>query len=170
VGNILRDDIVVLRGAASRAKYPNRFRRVVALVEVKGQLRQMTFITSHLDWAPSSVCDLYKCRWSIEAFFKQIKQVLQLSAFLGHSKNAIRWQVWTALLAYVLLRFLAFISQWPHSFTRIFTMLRSVLWARYDLFALLRSYGTAGGCYRALSPPEQPYFPGFLSAYGTAHG
>lgn len=169
-GNIVRDDEVMLTGYTSRRSYPVRFRRITAWVEVDGQMRQMTFITNHLDWASSSICDLYRSRWSIEAFFKQIKQVLKLSDFLGHSRNAIQWQLWTALLTYVLLRFLAYLSKWNHSFTRIFTVTRAVLWSKLDLLELLKSYGTAGGSYRALASPEQAYLPGLEINYGTAGG
>ena len=160
-GNILRDDIVVLRGPLSSQKYPETFRRVIAMVEVDGELREMTFITNNLEWAASSICELYKCRWSIEAFFKQLKQTLQLCSFLGHSRNAIRWQVWTALLTHLLLQFMKFISAWGHSFIRLFTMIRGVLWNKYDLIGLLKSYGTAGGSFRMLAAPEQAYLPGF---------
>lgn len=169
-GNIVRDDEVVLEGFVSRKKYPPRFRRITAWVEINGEQQLMTFITNHMEWAPSSICDLYKSRWSIEAFFKQIKQTLQLSDFLGHNRNAIQWQVWTALLTYLLLRFLAFVSQWGHSFVRIFTVLRGVLWSRFDLSNLLKSYGTAGGTFRMLSAPQQAYLPTFELTYGTAHG
>ncbi len=169
-GHIVRDDEVLLRGWVSRKKYPRRFRRVTAWVEVNGEEQLMTFISNHMSWAAASICDLYKCRWSIEAFFKQIKQTLQLCDFLGHSKNAIQWQVWTALLTYLLLRFLAFVSRWPHSFSRIFTVLRGVLWSRMKLSALLQSYGTAGGSFRMLSAPQQAYLPGLAPTRGTAHG
>jgi Transposase DDE domain/Domain of unknown function (DUF4372) len=161
-GNILRDDVVVLSGSSSFRKYPEKFRRVVAMVEVDGELREMTFITNNLEWTASSICDLYKCRWSIEAFFKQLKQTLQLCSFLGHSRNAIRWQVWTALLTHLLLQFLRFISQWNHSFIRLFTMIRGVLWSKLNLADLLKSYGTAGGSFRMLAAPEHAYFPGFV--------
>ena len=160
-GNILRDDLVKLTGPRSGRKYEKEFRRVKAIVEVDDELMEMTFITNNPSWAASSICDLYKCRWAIETFFKQIKQVLQVCDFLGHSKNAIQWQIWTALLTYVLLRFLAFMSQWAHSFTRILTTLRAVLWSRFHLFELLRSYGTAGGSYRMLGAPQLAYLPGF---------
>ena len=100
-------------------------RRVVALVEIDGQEREMTFLTNNLEWSPRSVADLYRCRWQIEVFFKQIKQTLQLGDFLGHNANAVRWQVWTALLTYVLLRYLSYLSKWAHSFTRLFTILRA---------------------------------------------
>lgn len=84
--------------------YPARMRRIVAIIEVDGKDREMTFFTNNVEWATSSICDLYKARWSIEVFFKQIKQTLHLGDFLGHSRKAIEWQIWTALLMYLLLR------------------------------------------------------------------
>ena len=98
-GKILRDDEITLRVEKSRQAYQcRRLRRIVALVEVDGQEREMVFITNNFEWAASTVADLYKCRWQIEVFFKQIKQTLQLADFLGNSANAVRWQVWIALL------------------------------------------------------------------------
>lgn len=113
--------------------------------------------------SPASIADLYRSRWSIEVFFKQIKQTLKLADFLGHSANAVRWQVWSALLCYLILRFMAFLSRWGGSFTRLFTLLRAVLWKKIDLLDLLRCCGTAGGSFRALATPEQAYFPSFDS-------
>jgi hypothetical protein len=156
---ILRDEILVLNNAKLPA--PELMRRVVARVEVDGQERDMTFLTNNLEWSPSSVAALYKCRWQIEVFFKQIKQTLQLADFLGHNANAVRWQVWTALLTYVLLRYLSYLSKWSHSFTRLFTILRAALWQKFDLPDLLARYGTAGGHFRHLARPEQAYFAGF---------
>ena len=115
-----------------------------------------------VDWLTrAKVCDLYQSRWAIEVFFKQIKQTLQICDFPGHSKQAIRWQLWSALLLYVLLRFQAWMSDWPHSFTRLFTMVRSVIWDRFALSDTLQFYGTAGGQWRMCSQPEQAYLPGF---------
>lgn len=160
-GNILRDDVVILKNKLSFEKYPMKFRRIVALVEVDNKLVEMTFISNNIEWSPNSICDLYKCRWSIEAFFKQIKQTLQLSAFLGHSYNAIQWQVWSALLTYVLLRFMVFVSQWSHGFRRIFTMLRAVLWDKLDVLSLLKSYGTAKDPPEPGNISKQMYLIGF---------
>jgi hypothetical protein len=157
---ILRDEIIVLSNQNTPA--PELMRRVVALVEIDGEEREMTFLTNNLEWSPRSVADLYRCRWQIEVFFKQIKQTLQLADFLGHNANAVRWQVWTALLTYVLLRYLSHLSKWAHSFTRLFTVLRAALWEKYDLLKLLACYGTAGGSFRNLARPEQAYFPGYL--------
>jgi hypothetical protein len=156
---ILRDELIVLSNQNKPA--PELMRRVVALVEIDGEEREMTFLTNNLEWSPRSVADLYRCRWQIEVFFKQIKQTLQWADFLGHNANAVRWQVWTALLTYVLLRYLSYLSNWAHSFTRLFTILRAALWEKYDLLNLLACYGTAGGSFRHLARPEQAYFPGF---------
>jgi hypothetical protein len=157
---ILRDEVIVLSNPNKPA--PELMRRVVALVEIDGEEREMVFLTNNLEWSPRSVADLYRCRWQIEVFFKQIKQTLQLADFLGHNANAVRWQVWMALLVYVLLRYLSYLSKWAHSFTRLFTILRAVLWSKLNLLGLLGCYGTAKGSFRNLARPEQAYFPGFL--------
>ena len=157
---ILRDEIIALNNPHQPA--PELMRRVVALVDVDGQEREMVFLTNNLAWSPRSVADLYRCRWQIEVFFKQIKQTLQLADFLGHNANAVRWQVWMALLVYVLLRYLSYLSKWSHSFTRLFTIVRAMLWSRLDLLGLLDCYGTAKGSFRNLARPEQAYFSGFL--------
>ena len=160
-GKIRRDDRVIPKIATTRALYPERLRRVVAWVEVDGQEVEMTFLTNHLEWAATSVVALYKCRWQIEVFFKQIKQTLQLADFLGNSARAVRWQVWTALLVYVLLRYQAFLSRWGISFVRLWTCVRAALWLKLDAVALLKSYGTAGGDFRLLGQPQAAYLPGF---------
>jgi hypothetical protein len=160
VSKILRDDLIQLKTPSSRQDYPELMRRVVALVEVDGKEVAMEFLTNNLEWSAQSIADLYRCRWQIEVFFKQIKQTLQLADFLGTSANAVRWQVWTALLVYLLLRYVAFLSDWSHSFSRLFTVLRSSLWSKWDLLGLLRLYGTAGGHFRFLARPEQAYLPG----------
>jgi hypothetical protein len=91
-------------------------------------------------------------------FFKQVKQTLKLGSFLGHSANAVRWQIYTPLLVYVLLRFMAHLADWGHSFTRLFAETRSALWERIDLLALLKSYGTASdrNSRHISAEPEEP--------------
>jgi hypothetical protein len=162
-GKILRDEIVTLTLWKTHRDYPEPVRRVVALVEVDGVERPMAFLTNQLDWAGSSVADLYRCRWQVEVFFKQIKQTLQLADFLGHNENAVRWQVWTALLLYVLLRFVAWVHRWAGSFSRLFTLLRATLWMPKDLAALLDRYGTAKPTERRMcAHPESTFLPGLL--------
>src|SRR6266849_1643099 len=143
VGKILRDDLIRLKTPASRQEYPEIMRRIVALVEVDGREVEMVFLSNNLEWSAESIVELYRCRWQIEVFFKQIKQTLQLADFLGTSANAVRWQIWTALLTYLLLRYVSFLSEWSHSFSRLFTLIRTCLWKKWDLMSLLKIYGTA---------------------------
>jgi hypothetical protein len=93
---ILRDELIVLTNPAVVKDCPGLLRRVVALVEIDGKEQEMVFLSNNLEWSPATIADLHRNRWSIEAFFKQIKQTLQLADFPGHSANAVRWQVWTA--------------------------------------------------------------------------
>ena len=76
------------------------------------------------------VAELYRCRWDIEVFSKEIKQTLPLADLLGHSAHAVRWQIWMGLLVHLLLRYLAYLHSRGHSFTGLFTVLRAVLWRR----------------------------------------
>lgn len=73
----------------------------------------------------------------------------------------MRWQIWIALLLYVLLRFQAFLHDWAHSFTRLFTLIRGVVWDRFHLPDLLEFYGTAHGRWRMCAQPDQAFLPGF---------
>jgi IS4 transposase len=166
---VLRDDIVILQNPKSRKDYPGEFRRVLARVKVDGKWKIMSFLTNNLEWSASSVGELYAARWSIEVFFKQLKGVLKLAGFLGHSLNAVRWQIWTALLVYVLLRYQAHASGWRGSFSRLFTLLRGVMWDRLDVLKLLKSYGTAGGPFEHSPGPRTTWLPGFKpKTCGTA--
>ena len=158
---IICDLCIKLNGPTTSKQYPDELRLVEAVVKINDKEEVMTFITNHLEWAPSSICDLYQSRWGIEVFFKEIKQTLQLADFMGYSENAVRWQVWIALLVYLLLRFIAWLNKWKHSFKRIFTAIRSVIWNFFDLFSVLDCCGTAGGLSKVKAYIEQQCLPGF---------
>jgi hypothetical protein len=158
---IRRDVLVEPTTWHTRRNYPRRLRLVEAEVEVDGQPVIMTFLTNHTGWAASSVAELYRCRWQIEVFFKQLKQTVQLADFLGHNANAVKWQIWTALLVNLLMRYLAWQSRWTHSFTRLFTFVRAALWLRVELIGLLGRCGTADGDIRCIGQPAQAWLPGW---------
>lgn len=160
-GKILRDEVIALKYFNSKRDLPIHLRRVVALVEVNGQEREMAFLTNNFTWSAQSIADLYRCRWSIEVFFKYIKQTLQLADFLGYSANAVRWQVWTGLIVFLLMRYLAWQAKWNGHFVRLFTIARAALWRKWEMLDLLRHYGTATPLRRWRAQPEQAYFPGF---------
>ena len=159
---ILKDEIIELTVFKSRQAYPRHLRRIVALVEVDGQDEVLVFLTNQLTWSAWTVAELYRCRWDIEVFFKEIKQTLQLADFLGHNANAVRWQMWMGLLVHLILRYLAYLYSWAHSFTRLFTVVRAVLWRYFYLDDLLNSYGTAKPPGRICGAPELAYLPGFI--------
>ena len=142
VKSLLKGQLIVLKSPRHEGM---RLRRVEAHVETEGEERLMVFIPNNLSWSRRSVCELHRRRWDIEVFFKQAKQTLKLSNFLGHSADAVRWQVCKALLVEVLLRFQGFASAWARSFTRLFAVVRSAVLERLDLLGPLRSYGRASG-------------------------
>jgi IS4 transposase len=159
---IIRDELIQLTVPKSREQYPEKFRLVEAWIEVNGKDQKMIFISNNLNWAPGSICDLYKSRWAIEVFFKEMKQSLQLADFIGYSENAVKWQVWTALLTYLLVRFISCFGDWKHSFKRLFTVLRALLWHNFNLYDHLQKfYGTASAPCRIRSSPGQAFLPGF---------
>jgi len=141
-GAIQSDTLIRLKIKKSQDQYPEPMRLIKAVVEVEGKLVEMEFITNNIEWSAGSICDLYKSRWGIEVFFKQMKQTLQLADFLGHNENAVRWK---------------------GSFSRLVTTIRGVLWSRFDLFAIINEcYGTASGNHRMITQPEQLYLPGIM--------
>lgn len=158
---ILADQTIRLTGKKVAQKYPDTLRRVTAVVEVNGKDVEMTFLTNNFNWSPRTIAELYRARWSIETFFKELKQTLQLADFVGYNEKAVKWQVWIGLLAHLLLRFLKHVSKWGLSFSRLVGTVRSALWMKIDLIETLRIYGTAGGPRRPVIVDKQLYFQGF---------
>ena len=138
---VLSDCRIRLTMENSCAKYPDHLRMIEACVLQDGKPCLMQFITNQFEWSAYSICELYLARWGIEVFFKEIKQTLQLADFLGTSENAIKWQIWTALLTYLLLRLNAWLGGWKRSFRRFFTLVKGVLWSQKRLSTLIALVG-----------------------------
>lgn len=155
--NIIIDAKIKLTGIKSSKLYPEGFRLIIADVIRDGKLVRMEFITDDFELAASTICDLYKARWDIEIFFKQLKQTLKLSDFLGYNENAVQWQIWMALLTYVVMRFIAYTNKWKGSFARLFTALRGILWNRLNLHSVLVYCETAENKPRMCMHPQQLY-------------
>ena len=160
---ILADEEV--RPALEKAarKYTGRLRRVRAIVEVDGKRKEMTFLTNNFSWSPRTVAELYRSRWSVELFFKELKQTCQLEDFIGYSENAVMWQVWTALLVHLLLRFVQHMGKWELSFSRLAGVVRSAVWVRRNLWDILKLYGTASPGKRCVIVGKAPYVQGFFN-------
>ena len=132
----------------------------------------MTFLTNNLSWSAWTIAELYRARWAVELFFKELKQTCQIHDFVGYNENAVRWQVWTGLLVHLLLRFMQHVSGWTLSFSRLAGVARATVWVKCNFIELLKSYGIA--CRRtAGEPPKknlllQGYFTFWYANYGTA--
>lgn len=159
---IISDERIRLTTPSTAKHYPQELRLVTAEVEVKKKMVVMKFITNNLTWAATSVCELYRARWGIEVFFKEIKQTLQLADFMGHNENAVRWQIWISLLVYLLLRFIAWEQSWKHSFNRLFTLIRGVIWNYFNLSSVLISCDTMGRRKLIRATPERCYQTQFV--------
>lgn len=154
--SIILDAKIKLTGIKSSQLYPECFRLIVADVIRDGKLVRMEFITDDFELAESTICDLYKARWDIEIFFKQLKQTLKLSDFLGYASYTT-FDINSALLTYVLMRFIAYTSKWKGTFARLFTLLRGILWNRLELQSVLDCCGTAENQLRMCMHSQQLY-------------
>jgi IS4 transposase len=107
-----------------------QFRRIV--LHIDGE-KPLVFLTNHLKFGASTIADIYKDRWKIEVFFKALKQNLKIKSFVGTSPNAIYIQIWTALIAMLLLKWLHHLSKARWSLSNLASMLRLNLFTYRDL-------------------------------------
>jgi hypothetical protein len=129
--NILSDEIIRLTGVKAAEKCPHLLRRVV--VWDPDNEREIVLLTNHLKFGATTIADIYKDRWQIELFFKALKQNLKIKSFIGTTENALRIQIWTALLALLLLKWLHYLSRGPWSFSNLVSLLRFNLFTYRDL-------------------------------------
>jgi hypothetical protein len=136
-GSIRSDEWVVLTGQKAIGMPLPDFRRIVVWDE--DNQREIVLLTNHLDFAASTVAKIYKDRWQIEIFFKTIKQHLKIKTFVGTSANALKVQIWTALCAILLLKYLKFLSTFGWSLSNLIAFLRVNLFTYRDLQAWLNN-------------------------------
>jgi len=134
-GNVISDEEIRLSGLLTKGKYPHRLRRIVVW-DTKNE-REIVFLTNIFQFAASTVAAIYKERWQIELFFKALKQNLKVKTFVGTNENAVKTQIWTALIAMLLLKFLQIKSSWNWSLSNLAAMLRFNLLSYRDLWAWL---------------------------------
>ena len=167
---ILADEIVIPEKVSTAAKFKGKLRRVTAIVEIQGQMKEMMFLTNNLKWSARTVAEIYRDRWGIETFFKELKQTCQIHDFIGYSENAVQWQVWIGLLAHLILRYLRYLSMWGLSFSRLAALIRGTLWNRRKLIETLRLYGIAGPVKTPDRKPKPLYFQAILDFSPAAMG
>ena len=132
-GNILSDEMINLPGSGANKREFRLLRRVVVWDPV-GQ-REIVLLTNNMKLAASTIAAIYKQRWQIELFFKAIKQNLKIKTFVGTSANAVHIQIWTALIAILLLKYLQMRSRLGWSLSNLVALLRLNLFVHRDLWA-----------------------------------
>ena len=131
--NVLSDQVIELEGFYSRKKYPGPLRRLEVWDEENE--RTVVLLTNHMTFGSTTIAEVYKDRWQIEIFFKTIKQNLRIKTFVGTSPNALLTQIWTALIAVLILKYLKFQSSFMWSLSNLVALLRYNLFTYRDLWA-----------------------------------
>jgi hypothetical protein len=130
--NVISDQIVRFQGPLTSKKCPHAL-RVVQFYDEEND-RDIFFLTNNLNLAASTIAQIYKERWAIEIFFKALKQHLKIKTFVGTSANAVKIQIWTALIAMLLLKYLKLKSTFPWSLSNLAALLRMNLFTYRDLW------------------------------------
>jgi hypothetical protein len=133
--HVLKDQIIQLTGLGAFERCPYLLRRIEVYAPDTGEI--LVFFTNHRELGASTIAAIYKDRWQIEIFFKALKQNLKIKTFVGTSANAVKIQIWTALIAMLILRFLQLRSQFGWSLSNLVALLRMNLFTHRDLWTWL---------------------------------
>jgi len=134
---ILKDQIIRLTGTKAEEKCPFLLRRIEVYIPEKDTT--YAFLTNHLKLGATTIAAIYKDRWQIELFFKALKQNLKIKTFVGTSANAVKIQIWTALIVMLILRFLQLKSSYGWSLSNLIALLRLSLFTHRDLWSWLNN-------------------------------
>lgn len=129
---IVRDQIICMTQQAAEGDNPPMMRRVEFFDEK--EQRTLVFLTNHLKLAAATVAEVYKNRWQIELFFKALKQSCKVKTFVGTSANALKTQIWTALIAMLLVKILHMRSSFAWHLSNFMVLLRQQLFVYRDLW------------------------------------
>ena len=129
--HLLKDEIIELTGIKTKEKYPKKLRRV-ALWDDKNQ-QTIEVITNQMSWIANTITELYKARWEVEIFFRDIKQQLHIKSFIGTSQNAVMIQIWTALITILILKALKAQAKHPWYLSNLVAFIRLNLFVKVDL-------------------------------------
>jgi len=133
--SVLADEIIEFTGHNTRKKYPHRLRKITWYDSQRK--KKLIFLTNDLQSEAAGIADIYKARWEIELFFKTIKQNLKIKRFFGHSENAVRTQIWIAMIVYLIIGYLKFSQKTRHSIQQIFRIIQFNLFERKSLIDLV---------------------------------
>jgi hypothetical protein len=133
--NVLKDQLIWFPSQVKAGEEPCLFRRVEIWDEDKQE--SIAFLTSLLQLGATTIAAIYKDRWQVELFFKALKQNLKIKTFVGTSANAVKTQVWTALIALLMLKYLQLKSRFGWSLSNLIALLRQQLFMYRDLYQWL---------------------------------
>lgn len=136
-GGVRRDEEIALDGPKVRKKYPADLPLRRITVQVADREEPLVFLTNHIEWGPTTIARIYKDRWQIELFFKALKQNLRVKTFVGTSRNALHIQIWTALIALLLLKYLQLTATFGWSLSNLIALLRMNLFVYRDVWPWL---------------------------------
>jgi hypothetical protein len=128
---VLKDEEIELTLTQSKMKYPGKLRRVAVWDEENQQTIEL--ITNNFNWAAQTIADLYKSRWEIEVFFRDIKQLLHIKTFIGTSKNAVMIQIWTALITILLLKVMKATAKFGWHLSNLVAFIRLNIFVKIEL-------------------------------------
>ncbi|MFO7446189.1 MAG: IS4 family transposase [Ignavibacteriaceae bacterium] len=129
--HILKDELIRLKEEDSAGKYPDILRLVSVYDEKNNKVIEV--LTNNLTWTASTIAELYKQRWMIEIFFKELKQHLKIKSFIGTNENAMYIQIWTALISLLILKYLKEIAKFSWSLSNLIAFLRMNLFVKIEL-------------------------------------
>jgi len=129
--NILKDEEIELLNLVSKEKYPKKLRRVAVWDDENQQIIEL--ITNNFSWSASTIAELYKQRWQIEIFFRDIKQLLHIKTFIGTSQNAVMIQIWTALITILILKYLKSIAKYAWRLSNLVAFIRLNIFVKINL-------------------------------------
>jgi len=129
--HILVDEIIELKNNTSKKKYPKKLRRVVVWDEKNKN--EIELITNQMSWSCNTISELYKSRWDIEIFFREIKQLLHIKSFIGTSENAVMIQIWTALITILMLKSLKALAKYNWHLSNLVAFIRLNLFVKIEL-------------------------------------
>jgi hypothetical protein len=161
--DILKDEIIRL--SSSKAIEIGISEEQLRLVHVykEDENKVIEIITNNLEWSARTIADLYKKRWDIELFFKAMKQNLQIKTFLGTSENAVKSQIYVALISYLLVELInRTIAKKTRSFSNLVEKIRICLVYYLSLNYVCNEIGN--GAKKIRSGPQLQFSSDLFSA------
>lgn len=129
--NILKDEIIELCNPLSKDKYPGKLRRVAVWDDENKQTIEI--ISNQFSWTANTISELYKSRWQIEIFFREIKQLLHIKTFIGTTENAVSIQLWTALITILILKALKAMAKFNWHLSNLVAFIRLNIFVKINL-------------------------------------